>query len=89
MHRRRAFEIAQRVDTGTMWINCHMNINFDVPIGAAKHSGLGCKLGQEGFEEFTNSRSSRRYARGNAVRTVILVNSVLWVTVIWLMLAKP
>jgi acyl-CoA reductase-like NAD-dependent aldehyde dehydrogenase len=49
----RAFEIAQRVDTGTMWINCHMNINFDVPIGAAKHSGLGCKLGQEGFEEFT------------------------------------
>jgi acyl-CoA reductase-like NAD-dependent aldehyde dehydrogenase len=49
----RAFAIAERVDTGTMWINCHMNVSFDVPLGGAKHSGIGVQLGREGMEEFT------------------------------------
>jgi acyl-CoA reductase-like NAD-dependent aldehyde dehydrogenase len=49
----RAFEIAQRVDTGTMWINCYMNLMFDVPIGGARRSGMGWQLGQQGLEEFT------------------------------------
>ncbi|CAB3763241.1 aldehyde dehydrogenase family protein [Paraburkholderia humisilvae] len=49
----RAFEIARRVDTGTMWINCFMNLSFDVPIGGAKQSGMGWQLGQQGLEEFT------------------------------------
>lgn len=49
----RAFAIAERVDTGTMWINCHMNVSFDVPLGGAKQSGMGVQLGQEGLEEFT------------------------------------
>jgi acyl-CoA reductase-like NAD-dependent aldehyde dehydrogenase len=49
----RAFAIAERVQTGTMWINCHMNVSFDIPLGGAKHSGIGLQLGQEGLEEFT------------------------------------
>ena|ERR1700754_442236 len=49
----RAFQIAQRVETGTMWINCYMNLKFDVPIGGAKQSGMGWQLGQEGLEAFT------------------------------------
>ena len=48
-----AFAIAERVQTGTMWINCHMNVSFDIPLGGAKHSGIGLQLGQEGLEEFT------------------------------------
>jgi acyl-CoA reductase-like NAD-dependent aldehyde dehydrogenase len=52
----RAFKIAERVDTGTMWINCHMNFSFDVPLGGAKHSGIGTQLGREGLEEFTQMK---------------------------------
>jgi acyl-CoA reductase-like NAD-dependent aldehyde dehydrogenase len=49
----RAIEIANRVDTGTMWVNCHMNFSFDVPVGPSKHSGMGLQLGQQGLEDFT------------------------------------
>jgi acyl-CoA reductase-like NAD-dependent aldehyde dehydrogenase len=52
----RAFEVAQRVDTGTVWINCHMNVSFDIPLGGAKQSGIGLQLGQEGIEEFTQMK---------------------------------
>jgi acyl-CoA reductase-like NAD-dependent aldehyde dehydrogenase len=50
---KRAIEVSKRIDTGTMWINCHMNVSFDVPLGGAKHSGMGVQLGQQGLEEFT------------------------------------
>jgi acyl-CoA reductase-like NAD-dependent aldehyde dehydrogenase len=50
---KRAFEIAQRVQTATTWINCHVNFSFDVPPGGAGQSGMGVQLGQEGLEEFT------------------------------------
>jgi len=52
----RAFEVAQQVDTGTVWINCHMNVSFDIPLGGAKQSGIGLQLGQEGIEEFTQMK---------------------------------
>jgi acyl-CoA reductase-like NAD-dependent aldehyde dehydrogenase len=52
----RAFDIAQRVDTGTMWVNCHLNISFDIPVGGAKHSGMGVQLGHQGLEEFTQRK---------------------------------
>jgi acyl-CoA reductase-like NAD-dependent aldehyde dehydrogenase len=45
--------LAQRVQTGTMWINSHMNFSFDVPLGGAEQSGMGVQLEQEGLEEFT------------------------------------
>jgi acyl-CoA reductase-like NAD-dependent aldehyde dehydrogenase len=59
---KRAFEIAQRVVTGTMWINCHMNVSFDIPLGGAKQSGMGSQLGQQGLEEFTQLKIIRQCA---------------------------
>lgn len=53
----RGLEIAQRVETGTMWINMHMASSFEVPMGGAKQSGLGRELGEEGLKEFTQAKS--------------------------------
>ncbi len=52
----RAFEVAQRMATGTIWINKHLELPPDIPFGGAKQSGFGTEMGQEGLEEFTQSR---------------------------------
>lgn len=52
----RAIAIALKIDTGTVWINKHLDLPFDVPFGGAKQSGFGAELGREGLEEFTQSK---------------------------------
>jgi len=52
----RAYEVACRIDSGTVWVNKHLDLPPDVPFGGAKQSGLGTEMGQEGLEEFTQSR---------------------------------
>jgi acyl-CoA reductase-like NAD-dependent aldehyde dehydrogenase len=53
---RRAFEVASRIDSGTVWINKHLDLPPDIPFGGAKQSGLGKEMGQEGLEEFTQAK---------------------------------
>ena len=52
----RAYEVALKIDSGTVWVNTHLDLPPDVPIGGAKHSGLGTEMGQEGLEEFTQAK---------------------------------
>ena len=52
----RAIALAKRIDTGTMWINKHLDLRFDVPFGGAKQSGIGREQGEEGLKEFVDAR---------------------------------
>lgn len=52
----RAFKVAQKIDAGTVWVNKHLDLPFDVPFGGAKQSGIGTELGREGLEEFTQAK---------------------------------
>jgi acyl-CoA reductase-like NAD-dependent aldehyde dehydrogenase len=52
----RAYDVALKIDSGTVWINKHLDLSPDVPFGGAKQSGFGKELGQEGLEEFTQSK---------------------------------
>jgi acyl-CoA reductase-like NAD-dependent aldehyde dehydrogenase len=52
----RALEVAKRLDTGTVWINKHLDLPPSVPYGGVKQSGFGVELGQQGLEEFTQLR---------------------------------
>ena len=52
----RAYETALRIDSGTVWVNKHLDLPVDVPFGGAKQSGFGAEMGQEGLEEFTQSK---------------------------------
>jgi acyl-CoA reductase-like NAD-dependent aldehyde dehydrogenase len=52
---KRAFDVAQRIASGTVWINKHLELPPDIPFGGAKQSGFGTEMGQEGLEEFTQS----------------------------------
>ncbi len=49
----RAYGIAERMDSGTVWINQHADLAPNVPFGGAKQSGMGIELGEEGLAEFT------------------------------------
>lgn len=48
--------LAKRVDSGTVWVNKHIDLPFDVPFGGAKQSGIGREKGQVGLEEFTQAK---------------------------------
>ncbi|HET6972297.1 MAG TPA: aldehyde dehydrogenase family protein [Phenylobacterium sp.] len=52
----RGISVAGRLQAGTVWVNKHFDIQFDVPIGGAKQSGVGRELGLEGLKEFTQAR---------------------------------
>jgi acyl-CoA reductase-like NAD-dependent aldehyde dehydrogenase len=52
----RAYGLAERMDSGTVWINKHSELAPNIPFGGAKQSGLGVELGEEGLMEFTQLR---------------------------------
>ena len=53
--RERAFAVATRLDAGTVWVNKHLDMQLDTPVGGAKQSGVGSELGQAGLEEYTQA----------------------------------
>jgi acyl-CoA reductase-like NAD-dependent aldehyde dehydrogenase len=53
---KRGEQVAMRIDTGTVWVNRHLDLPFDVPFGGAKQSGIGRQQGMAGLEEFTQAK---------------------------------
>jgi acyl-CoA reductase-like NAD-dependent aldehyde dehydrogenase len=52
----RAMAVARQIDTGTVWVNKHLDLRFDVAFGGAKQSGLGREQGTDGLREFVQPR---------------------------------
>ena len=52
----RAYEVAKKVDSGTIWVNKHADLQPHVPFGGIKTSGIGTELGAEGLNEFTQRK---------------------------------
>jgi acyl-CoA reductase-like NAD-dependent aldehyde dehydrogenase len=51
-----AYQVASKMDTGTVWVNKHLDLPPDIPFAGAKQSGLGTEMGHEGLEEFTQPK---------------------------------
>jgi acyl-CoA reductase-like NAD-dependent aldehyde dehydrogenase len=51
----RASQVALKIDSGTVWVNAHLNCYPDVPAGGAKQSGIGAELGMDGLEHYTQA----------------------------------
>lgn len=52
----RAYDVALRLDAGTVWINKHLDLQFDVPFRGAKQSGIGAEFGLDGLKEYTQAK---------------------------------
>ena len=48
-----AYDLAGRMESGTVWINKHAELDPGIPFGGAKTSGIGAELGEAGLAEFT------------------------------------
>lgn len=51
----RGYEVAARLEAGTVWVNNHIDVRPDIPFGGLKQSGIGVELGQAGFEEYSQA----------------------------------
>ncbi len=52
----KAFEIAKRIQSGTVWVNEVRHIAPNAAFGGLKQSGLGVEGGEEGLLEYTNAQ---------------------------------
>ena len=50
---KRAHEVASQLESGTVWINKHLDMAPNIPFGGAKQSGIGTEFAEEGLAEFT------------------------------------
>ena len=49
----RAHAVASQIESGTVWINKHLDLAPNIPFGGAKQSGIGIEFAEEGLAEFT------------------------------------
>jgi aminomuconate-semialdehyde/2-hydroxymuconate-6-semialdehyde dehydrogenase len=53
----RAHRVAERINTGTVWVNCWLVRDLRVPFGGMKQSGVGREGGEEALRFFTESKN--------------------------------
>jgi aminomuconate-semialdehyde/2-hydroxymuconate-6-semialdehyde dehydrogenase len=54
---RRAHRVAERIQSGTVWVNCWLLRDLRVPFGGMKQSGLGREGGEEAWRFFTEPKN--------------------------------
>ncbi len=50
----KAAELAGRLESGSVWVNTHADIQPNAPMGGMKQSGVGCEFGHWGLAENTD-----------------------------------
>lgn len=48
--------IANRLESGSTWVNAHFVLAPDVPFGGSKQSGVGFEFSRDGLLQFTDTR---------------------------------
>jgi len=54
---RRAHRVAERIESGIVWINCWMLRDLRTPFGGVKQSGVGREGGEEALRFFTEPKN--------------------------------
>jgi phenylacetaldehyde dehydrogenase len=52
-----AHKLAQRIRSGTVWINCHNVFDASLPFGGYKQSGWGREMGEDVFHNYTEIKA--------------------------------
>jgi len=53
----RAIRMSERLEAGTVWINCYRTVSFMAPFGGYKRSGLGRENGAESIDAYLQTKS--------------------------------
>lgn len=54
---KRAHYMANKIKSGTVWINCYYGLDMAAPVGGFKMSGIGRELGEEGILAYTEIKT--------------------------------
>ena len=54
---RRALQVSERIQSGTVWVNTYRAVNYMAPFGGYKRSGLGRENGQEAIREYLRTKT--------------------------------
>ena len=57
----RAMRMSRRLDFGCVWVNCHIPLVAEMPLGGFKHSGYGKDLSLYGLEDYTRIKHVMSY----------------------------
>ena len=49
--------MSERLEAGTVWVNCYRAVSFMAPFGGYKRSGIGRESGQEAIEAYLQTKS--------------------------------
>jgi len=52
-----AIEVSNRLQAGSVWVNCHNFLSHQMPFGGFKQSGIGRELGKYALSNYTNVKS--------------------------------
>lgn len=52
-----AINVSNRLEAGTVWVNCYNAIHHQLPFGGYKTSGIGRELGEYALKEYVNVKS--------------------------------
>ncbi|OWB62742.1 hypothetical protein B5S29_g3685 [[Candida] boidinii] len=55
----KAFIVADRLEAGSVWINTYNDLHENVPFGGYKESGIGREMGQEAYDNYTQTKAVR------------------------------
>jgi acyl-CoA reductase-like NAD-dependent aldehyde dehydrogenase len=53
----RAHKVARRLKAGMVWVNCYMVLDFSMPFGGYKQSGMGREFSNHSLEMYTQMKS--------------------------------
>jgi aldehyde dehydrogenase (NAD+) len=53
----RAIRMSDRLEAGTVWVNCYRAVSFMAPFGGYKRSGLGRESGREAIEAYLQTKT--------------------------------
>jgi len=53
----RAIRMSERIEAGTVWVNCYRAVSFMAPFGGYKRSGIGRESGQEAIGAYLQTKS--------------------------------
>ena len=53
----RAIRMSERIEAGTVWVNCYRAVSFMAPFGGYKRSGIGRESGQEAIDAYLQTKS--------------------------------
>jgi (Z)-2-((N-methylformamido)methylene)-5-hydroxybutyrolactone dehydrogenase len=53
----RAIRMSERLEAGTVWVNCYRAVSFMAPFGGYKRSGLGRESGREAIDAYLQTKA--------------------------------